>query len=90
VLHNACRRAKTERIELVDLPFHVKHEALPPERRLPLDPLLEQVERRLLALAMKWTQNNQTRAAEMLEIWRPRLARRLEKFGFGTDPRAPG
>jgi len=55
---------------------------LPPERRLPLDTLLEQVERRLMVLALKLAQNNQTRAAELLEIWRPRLMRRMEKFGI--------
>ena len=73
VLRSACRRAKSPRIELADLPFHLKQGALPAERRLPLDTLLEQVEKRLLTLALKLTQNNQTRAAELLEIWRPRL-----------------
>ena len=82
VVREACRRAKGERIELADLPFAVKHGALPPERRLPLDTLLEQVERRLIVLALKLAQNNQTRAAELLEIWRPRLMRRMEKFGI--------
>ena len=86
VLHEACRHAKGERIELADLPFYLKHGALPAERRLPLDALLEQVERRLIALALKLTQNNHTRAAELLEIWRPRLLRRMEKFGLQSDP----
>jgi PAS domain S-box-containing protein len=84
VLRDACRRTKGEHIELTDLPFYVKQAALPAERRLPLDTLLEQVERRLIALALKLTQNNQTRAAELLEIWRPRLMRRMEKFGLKT------
>ncbi len=82
MLRQACQRARGERIELGDLPFHVKQGVLPAERRLPLDTLLEQVERRLIALALKLTQNNQTRAAELLEIWRPRLLRRMEKFGM--------
>jgi PAS domain S-box-containing protein len=82
VLRDACQRAKGERIELGDLPYYLKQGALPAERRLPLDTLLEQVERRLIALALKLTQNNQTRAAELLEIWRPRLMRRMEKFGL--------
>jgi PAS domain S-box-containing protein len=81
-LRGACRHAKGERIELADLPFYLKQGELPAERRLPLDTLLEQVERRLIALALKLTQNNQTRAAELLEIWRPRLTRRMEKFGL--------
>ena len=82
VLGSACRRAKEGRIELGDLPFHLKQNALPAERRLPLDTLLEQVERRLIELALKLTQNNQTRAAELLEVWRPRLVRRMQKFGL--------
>jgi DNA-binding NtrC family response regulator len=85
VLHTACRRAKTERIELSDLPFYLKQGKLPAERRLPLDTLLEQVEKRLIALALKLTQNNHTRAAELLSIWRPRLLRRMEKFGFKAE-----
>ena len=85
VLQDACRRAKGSRIEPADLPFYLKHAALPAERHLPLDALLEQVERRLIALALRLAQNNQTRAAELLEIWRPRLQRRMEKFGFKTD-----
>jgi Bacterial regulatory protein, Fis family len=68
---------KGERIELSDLAYYLKQSALPVERRLPLDTLLEQVERQLIALALKLTQNNQTRAAELLEIWRPRLMRRI-------------
>lgn len=85
VVRAACRRAKGERIEAADLPFAIKHGALPPERRLPLDTLLEQVEKRLIELAMKLTQNNQTRAAELLEVWRPRLARRIEKLQIKSD-----
>src|SRR5262249_35205290 len=85
VLRQACRRAKGERIELADLPFHLRHGPLPPERKLPLDALLEKVESRLIALAMKLAQDNHTRAAELLEIWRPRLLRRLEKFGQPTE-----
>ena len=89
VLRDACRGAKADRLELADLPFYLKQGVLPAERRLPLDALLEQVERRLIALALKLTQNNQTRAAELLEIWRPRLQRRMEKFGFKDgDPQA--
>jgi transcriptional regulator with PAS, ATPase and Fis domain len=50
-----------------------------------LDTLLEQVEKRLIALALKLTQNNHTRAAELLSIWRPRLLRRMEKLGFKAE-----
>jgi PAS domain S-box-containing protein len=86
VLRGACQHAKGERIEPADLPFHLRHSAVPPERHLPLDSLLEQVERRLIVLAMKQAHNNQTRAAELLGIWRPRLLRRLEKLGLAAEP----
>jgi transcriptional regulator with PAS, ATPase and Fis domain len=85
VLREMCGRVKGERIELADLPYYLKQGPLPAERRLPLDTLLEQVERRLIALALKLTQNNQTRAAELLEVWRPRLMRRMEKFGLNNE-----
>jgi DNA-binding NtrC family response regulator len=85
VLCDACRHSKGEVLELAGLPFYLKHGALPAERRLPLDALLEKVEHRLITLALKLTQDNHTRAAEMLEIWRPRLLRRMEKFGFKSD-----
>jgi PAS domain S-box-containing protein len=82
VLHEVCRRVKGERIEVSDLPFYLKNGTTMMERSLPLDTLLEQVESRLIALALKLTQNNHTRAAELLAIWRPRLMRRMEKFGI--------
>lgn len=82
VLRDANRRAQGERIEPGDLPLYLKQQSPPSERPLPLDSLLEQVEKRLILLALKLTKNNQTRAAELLEVWRPRLLRRMEKFGF--------
>ena len=48
------------------------------ERNLPLDRLLEQVERRLIQIALVMAKGNKSRAAEILEIWRPRLLRRME------------
>jgi DNA-binding NtrC family response regulator len=85
VVLSACRRTKTEKIELAHVPFYLKQGELPAERRLPLDTLLEQVEKRLIALALRLAQGNQTRAAEILEVWRPRLLRRMEKFGYKTE-----
>jgi DNA-binding NtrC family response regulator len=74
----------------------VKREHLPHELRvkagidstpakpkpLTLDPILEAVERRLIALAMTRNQGNATKAAEMLGIFRARLGRRLEALGI--------
>jgi PAS domain-containing protein len=91
VLTSACAHAKSERIEVGALPFFVRSAPLPAERVLPLDSLLEQVERRLIALALRAAQNNRSRAAEMLSIWRPRLIRRLEALGIkpAAEPPAP-
>jgi DNA-binding NtrC family response regulator len=74
----------------------VKKEHLPREMRvkagmeplpakpkpLALDPLLEAVERRLIALALARSQGNATKAAELLGIFRTRLSRRLEALGM--------
>ena len=50
---------------------------------------LEEVERRMVARAMEAAGNNQTRAAELLEISRDQLRYRLGKWGWtsktGTD-----
>ena len=74
----------------------IKNEHLPRELRvragidplpvrpkpLTLDPLLEAVERRLIALAMTRSQGNATKAAELLGVFRTRLSRRLEALGI--------
>ncbi len=82
VLLGACLRAKGQRLEASDLPFHLRHAPLPPEKPVPLDQVLEQVERRLIVQALRLAQNNKTCAAELLAIWRPRLLRRLENLGI--------
>jgi PAS domain S-box-containing protein len=84
-LRGACGRATGERIEPGDLPFYLQQAPLPAEQPIPLDEVLEKVERRLIALALKLSQDNKTRAAELLAIWRPRLMRRIEQLGLGTD-----
>jgi PAS domain S-box-containing protein len=87
-LAQACRHASAEVIDAADLPASVRMAvegavALP-ERGLPLDAILEQVERRLLELALQRTGGNRSRAAELLGIWRPRLNRRLEALGLAV------
>lgn len=82
VLRGACRHAKGEQIELADLPFYLRHGPVPAERTLPLNALLERAEQRLIELALRLTGNNQTRAAEFLEVWRPWLNRRMKHFGL--------
>jgi DNA-binding NtrC family response regulator len=91
VLTQACRHATGEAIDAAGLPaalrFAVESPPARPERGLPLDTILEQVERRLLELALQRTGGHRTKAAELLGIWRPRLNRRLEALGL-ADPSA--
>jgi hypothetical protein len=89
-LCGACMRARGERIEASDLPFYLRAVPPPPPHPLPLDTLLEQVERRLIGRALKQSGNNKTEAAQLLGIWRQRLLRRMEALGIddrdaGTD-----
>jgi DNA-binding NtrC family response regulator len=87
VLGGAQRRAKSEWIDAADLPAYVrlavKLEAKAPGLRpVPLDRVLEQVERRLMVLALRKAQGNKSRAAELLAIWRARLIRRASALGI--------
>jgi arginine utilization regulatory protein len=84
VLRGAAVRAKGERVELADLPFFLRTGPLPAARKLPLDTLLEQAERRLILLALRQAGGNRSQAADILGIWRPRLLRRLEHLGIDT------
>ncbi len=85
MLRGAAARAKGERIELADLPFFLRNGPLPAARKLPLDALLEQAERRLILLALRQAGGNRSQAAETLAISRPRLLRRIEEFGITGD-----
>jgi DNA-binding NtrC family response regulator len=52
---------------------------------MPLDSLLEQAERRLIQVALHRARGNKSRAAELLEVWRPRLLRRMEALGLSQE-----
>jgi transcriptional regulator with PAS, ATPase and Fis domain len=39
-------------------------------------------DRRLIEVALAMAKGNKSRAAELLEIWRPRLLRRMEALGI--------
>jgi DNA-binding NtrC family response regulator len=82
VLRAGCTRAKGERLAVEDLPFHVRAVPVSSDRPLPLDTLLQEVERRLIILALKQARSNKTKAAEILGIWRPRLIRRMQALGI--------
>jgi transcriptional regulator with PAS, ATPase and Fis domain len=85
VLVQACQRASGGPIGVDDLPFYLRNMPVPRESPLPLDETLAKVERRLIELAMRLAQDNKTRAAELLAIWRPRLVRRLEQFEADSE-----
>ena len=51
---------------------------------LPLDKILEEVERRLITQALRKSKGNRSVAAEQLSIWRARLQRRIETLGIET------
>jgi transcriptional regulator with PAS, ATPase and Fis domain len=74
------------------LPFRfragVTAQTMEPAQRLPvvpLDRLLEQVEREHIEQALAESRDNKARAAELLGITRPRLYRRMEVLGI-VDP----
>lgn len=85
VLFQACSHARGERVEPADLPFYLRAQPVPQDRIIPLDKILEEAEKRLLTIALRLANNNKSRAAELLAIWRPRLLRRMEALGIG-DP----
>jgi transcriptional regulator with PAS, ATPase and Fis domain len=92
VLASAQARAAGELLEAADLPAYVRRtvqlDQTPgrePARPLPLKQLLEQIERRLITLALKSSRGNKSEAAKMLSIWRPLLLRRMQALGI-PDP----
>ncbi len=52
-----------------------------PDQPVNLDQVLEQVERRLIVLALRKARGNRSKAAQWLSVWRPRLLRRMEALG---------
>jgi hypothetical protein len=84
-LVSACGHARSDQIDLTDLPLYLRVEpaaAQGEERPLPLKTLLEQAERRLITLALKRAGGNKSRAAEILSVWRPLLLRRMQALGL--------
>jgi DNA-binding NtrC family response regulator len=94
VLATACAHARGERLEADHLPASLRlphavaqapGRAAP--RPVPLGPTLERVERRLIELALRRAGGNRTRAAELLDVWRPKLLRRMEALKI--EPAGP-
>jgi DNA-binding NtrC family response regulator len=53
-----------------------------PTEQIQLDDFLQEVERELIARAMKRSRGNKAKAARLLGVSRPRLLRRLTQLGF--------
>ena len=92
VLQGAIRRTQKPFLATRDLPRRVlRSEPTNPvgEREakiVPLDELLESVERRMIDIALRRHKGNKSKAAEELGISRPRLHRRAEQLGFSMGP----
>lgn len=85
-LVTACSRATGEVLDRADLPMSLRlglEGPRPASKPLPLKPLLEEAERRLIALALRRSGGNKSRAAELLGVWRQLLLRRMEALGLG-------
>ena len=95
VIDSARGRADGDLIHVPDLPAairgHLGAAYLPPPlppSRTPLDATLTQVERRLIEHALKQARQNKSRAAELLDISRPRLYRRIKELNIPDEPEA--
>jgi transcriptional regulator with PAS, ATPase and Fis domain len=94
VVREASRRAKGARLDVAHLPLAVRRAATdataaasadkpPPAAKL--DEVLEQVERRMIELALRKTRGDQTAAADLLGVYRSRLVRRVKALGLGNN-----
>jgi DNA-binding NtrC family response regulator len=80
---------ETEQLQMSHLPLPIRQARVaaelpaPPDDTMPgLDTTLEQVERKMIREALARAKGNQSRAAELLAIWRPRLIRRIKALGI--------
>jgi DNA-binding NtrC family response regulator len=92
VVRGAGHRAGGGAVEIQHLPLAIRKAATDaraaagaprPQRAPKLDELLEQVERRMIELALRKAKGDHTSAAEALGIHRSRLARRIKALGLG-------
>jgi PAS domain S-box-containing protein len=92
VLKSASGRAQADHIDAGQLPASVRlavrmqdGAAAPAEKKMALDKILQEAERRLILAALRKAGGNRSKAADLLSIWRPRLLRRMEALGIAKD-----
>jgi DNA-binding NtrC family response regulator len=92
VLEAAIAHTQSDRIDAADIPAYFRSRlelaqtaGRAPLRPLPLKQLLEQVERRLIEMALRKARGKKGRAARILAIWRPLLLRRMKKLGIPDE-----
>ena len=94
VIDEARTACAGELIAVSDLPFRFRTgfdaQAVSPPHRprsQPLGPLLEKVEKEQIQLALQQAKNNKSKAAQLLDITRARLYRRMQTLGIkDTEP----
>ncbi len=93
VIDAAHERTGGDLIGVTDLPAairgHLGASYTPPPLPVPitpLDDLLTQLERRLIEQALQRARQNKSRAAELLDISRPRLYRRIKELNIPEEP----
>jgi transcriptional regulator with PAS, ATPase and Fis domain len=93
VVDAAHERGDGDLVALNDIPAairgHLGSAYLPPPMppaAIPLDELLTQLERRLIEQALQRARQNKSRAAELLDISRPRLYRRIKELNIPDVP----
>ena len=93
VLHEAASTGQAGPIlrEHLPLDLRVRSETprTPPAKPLNLDAILEAVEKRLIQLALRKANNNQTEAAELLGVFRARLRRGSRRSSIPVPPQPP-
>jgi transcriptional regulator with PAS, ATPase and Fis domain len=93
VIRAASRRSEGGQIDVAHLPLALRRSATDARAAqsatraaVPkLDDVLEQVERRLIDLALRKTRGDQTAAADLLGVYRSRLVRRMKVLGLGGE-----
>ncbi len=90
VLYESAAASATGAILREHLPHELRVKAgltrTPSPKSLNLDAILEAVEKRVIQLALKKANNNQTEAAELLGVFRTKLWRRLDVLGIPAPP----